>query len=207
MGKKSNTFIISAPSGAGKSTLIQLLLAQNQRLFFSISHTTRPARNGERNGNEYFFITQEEFKNKIAAEEFLECAEVHGYFYGTSKKMLQEAESRGSDLVLDIDVQGAVKAKSLLPEATSIFILPPSYEVLKDRLQRRKKDSEEQIAKRLDNAREEIRFAYQYDFIVINHELHAAFEDLNSIIRSHSCRKQNLTAEVEAIAQSFSSKK
>jgi guanylate kinase len=201
--RKNNIFIISAPSGAGKSTLVELLLSQNRDLFFSISHTTRPARPGEMNGVEYFFISEENFRKMIQEEEFFEWAEVHGYYYGTSREMLKKAEGRGSDLILDIDVQGAMKAKQIFPEATSIFILPPSFEVLRERLQRRQKDTEQQIAKRIENARQEIQYCHQYDYIVINRELHAAFEDLSSIIRSQSCRRENLSGEVAAIIQSF----
>ena len=203
MGRRSSIFIISAPSGAGKSTLIQLLLAQNSNLFFSISHTTRPAREGEINGNEYFFVSEPQFRRMMEAEEFLEWAEVHGYYYGTSKEMLTRAESEGRDLVLDIDVQGASKVKKMLTQATSIFILPPSFEVLHDRLQRRKKDTPEQIERRMENARQEIRFADDYDYIIINHELHTAFEDLSCIIRSQACRRENLAGEIEEILRSF----
>ncbi len=201
--RKNNILIISAPSGAGKSTLVELLLSQNKELFFSISHTTRPPRPGEMDGIEYFFVSEENFKRMIQEEEFFEWAQVHGYYYGTSKTMLKKAENRHSDLILDIDVQGAAKVKQILPEATSIFILPPSFEVLRERLQRRQKDTEQQIAKRIENARQEIQYCHQYDYIVINHELHAAFEDLSSIIRSQSCRRENLSKEIGHILKSF----
>ena len=204
MPRKNNIFIISAPSGSGKSTLIQLLLAQNQQLFFSISHTTRPPRPGEMDGNEYFFVPDESFKKMIHAEEFIEWAQVHGYYYGTSREILKKAEFSGRDLVLDIDVQGAENVKRILPDATSIFILPPSFKVLQERLQRRQKDTEAQIARRMENARLEIRYSEQYDYIIINHDLHAAFEDLNSIIRGQSCRRENLIEEVQKIIESFS---
>ena len=201
--RRNNVFIISAPSGAGKSTLVELLLSQNKELFFSISHTTRPPRPGEMDGIEYFFVSEERFKKMMQEEEFFEWAEVHGYYYGTSRGMLKQAESRGSDLILDIDVQGAMKVKQILPDATSIFILPPSFEVLRERLQRRQKDTDQQIAKRIENARQEIQYCYQYDYIVINRELHAAFEDLSSIIRSQSCKRENLTDEIGEILKSF----
>jgi guanylate kinase len=201
--RKNNIFIISAPSGAGKSTLVELLLSQNKELFFSISHTTRPARPGEMNGVEYFFVSEDSFRQMIQEEEFFEWAQVHGYYYGTSRGMVKQAEHRGNDLILDIDVQGAMKVKQLFPEATSIFILPPSFEVLRERLQRRQKDTEQQIAKRIENARQEIQYCYQYDYIVINRELHAAFEDLSSIIRSQSCRRENLSEEIGIIMKSF----
>jgi guanylate kinase len=201
--RKNSIFIISAPSGAGKSTLVELLLSQNKELFFSISHTTRPPRPGEMNGKEYFFVSEENFRKMIEERELFEWAQVHGYYYGTSRGMLKQAESRGNDLILDIDVQGATKVKQILPDATSIFILPPSFDVLRERLQRRQKDTEQQIAKRIENARQEIQYCHEYDYIVINHELHAAFEDLSSIIRSQSCRRENLSGEIGEILKSF----
>ncbi|MCI0411370.1 guanylate kinase [bacterium] len=201
--RKNSVFIISAPSGAGKSTLVELLLSQNKELFFSISHTTRPPRPGEMNGVEYFFVSDENFRKMIQDDEFFEWAQVHSYYYGTSKTMLEKAENRRSDLILDIDVQGAMKVKQILPDATSIFILPPSFEVLRERLQRRQKDTEQQIAKRIENARQEIQYCHQYDYIVINRELHAAFEDLSSIIRSQGCLRENLYDEVATIIKSF----
>jgi guanylate kinase len=203
MSRRNNIFIISAPSGAGKSTLVELLLSQNKQLFFSISHTTRPPRPGEVNGVEYFFVSEENFGKMMEAEELLEWAQVHGYYYGTSNAMLKKAEALGCDLILDIDVQGTAKVKQILPEAISIFILPPSFEVLRERLHRRQKDTEEQIARRIENARQEIRYCYQYDYIIINRELHAAFEDLSSIIRSQSCRRENLADEIGTILKSF----
>jgi guanylate kinase len=203
MGRKNNTFIISAPSGAGKSTLIQLLLSQNANLFFSISHTTRPPREGELDGNEYYFISEQEFQRMIERGEFLESANVHGYFYGTSRQMLNRAELAAKDLVLDIDVQGSAKVKKLLPEATSIFILPPSFEVLRERLVRRQKDTEDQINRRMENARQEIQYAEDYDYIIINHELHAAFDNLSCIIHSQACRRQNLAVQIDEIVRSF----
>jgi guanylate kinase len=172
-------------------------------LFFSISHTTRPARVGEMDGNEYFFVAEKEFKKMIEDGNLLEWAQVHGYYYGTSKKMLEKAEALGKDLILDIDVQGSAKIKQILPEATSIFILPPSYEVLRERLERRQKDPQDQIARRMENARQEIRYSRHYDYIIINRDLNAAFEDLNSIIKSQRCRKEAVAEEVEKIIQSF----
>ena len=201
--RKSNVFIISAPSGAGKSTLIQRLLAQNQRLFFSISHTTRPPRQGEIDGIEYFFVTEERFRKMIAEEQLLEWAEVHSFFYGTSREMLHKASMQGCDLILDIDVQGAAKIKKLLPEAVSIFILPPSFEALRERLQRRRQDADEQIATRIENARQEIRHCNEYDYVIINHDVEAAFHDLNCIVKTQRYKSENLTEEIGSILKSF----
>lgn len=201
--KRSNVFIISAPSGAGKSTLIQRLLAQNSNFLFSISHTTRAPRQGETNGVDYFFVSEEIFRNMIAKEELLEWAEVHGAFYGTSKKMVEQAAEQGCDLILDIDVQGAAKVKKLLPDAISIFILPPSYQALLERLRLRQKDTEEQIAKRIENARQEIQHCSEYDYIIINHSIDTAFDDLNCIVSSQHHTRESQHDEISAILKSF----
>jgi guanylate kinase len=201
--RRSNVFIISAPSGAGKSTLIQRLLAQNGNLLFSVSHTTRVPREGETNGVEYFFVSKEQFKKMIENNELLEWAEVHGSFYGTSKEMLSKAAAQGCDLVLDIDVQGAAKVKLLLAGAISIFILPPSFEALRERLRLRRQDTEEQIAKRIENAREEIQHCNEYDYIIINHDIDNAFDDLNCIVSSQSRRREHQREEIDAILKSF----
>jgi guanylate kinase len=203
MQRKNSIFIISAPSGAGKSSLIQLLLAQNTNLCFSISHTTRPPRTGEIDGVEYFFISEEQFHEMIRKDELLEWAQVHGYYYGTSRGMPEKAQTLGKDLILDIDVQGATRVKEILPEAISIFVLPPSYDVLYQRLVQRKKDTEQQIAKRMENARQEIALCHQYDYIVINTDLQTAFEDLNCILQSQRCRRENMLEQIREILHSF----
>jgi guanylate kinase len=201
--RKSSLFIISAPSGAGKSTLIQRLLAGNTNLLFSISHTTRLPREGEQNGVDYFFVTDPQFKKMIENNELLEWAEVHGFFYGTSREMLTRASVQGCDLILDIDVQGATKVKKLLPDTISIFILPPSFEALRERLRLRRKDTEEQIAKRIENARGEIQHCNEYDYIIINHQIDTAFEDLNCIVSSQNQRRDHQQEEINAILKSF----
>src|SRR4030095_8192095 len=150
MPEKSNVFILSAPSGAGKSTLIQLLFQEISGLHFSISHTTRPPREGETDGVEYFFVSEQRFREMIESNQFLEWAHVHGYFYGTSHEMVSEAAEQGKDLLLDIDIQGAAKVRARLPEAVSIFIFPPSYEDLRRRLVERGTDSPEQILQRIE---------------------------------------------------------
>ncbi len=201
--RKNNIFILSAPSGAGKSTLIQLLLARDSSLLFSISHTTRPPRGGEKHGVDYYFVSTAEFESMSNAGQFLEWAPVHGYFYGTSRTMVREAEAAGKDLVLDIDVQGAAQVRKDVPDAISIFILPPSYDVLKSRLEQRQKDSAEVVHKRLERARNEIEHCREYDYIVINEDLNDAFEDLRSIIRGQRLRKDRLEDRIEIILKSF----
>ncbi|HSE40761.1 MAG TPA: guanylate kinase, partial [Acidobacteriota bacterium] len=166
--QRNNVFIISAPSGSGKTTLIDLLLSENPSLMFSISHTTRPPRPGERNGVEYFFINEDEFLKMIQEDRFLEWAKVHGHFYGTSREMVERAQKDGRDLILDIDVQGAEQVRKKMPDAISIFILPPSYEALQRRLLARQKDTEDVMLKRLQNAKKEILRFGEFDYIIIN---------------------------------------
>jgi len=203
MPENSNVFILSAPSGAGKSTLIQLLFQEISGLYFSISHTTRPPREGETNRVEYFFVSEQRFRDMIESNQFLEWAHVHGYYYGTSHQMVKEAAEQGKDLLLDIDIQGAAKVRAKLPEAASIFIFPPSYEALRRRLIERRTDSPEQILQRIENARQEIEHYAEYDYIILNEDLAEACKNLASIIRSHRCRRKVQTEKIEKILKSF----
>jgi guanylate kinase len=201
--QKNNVFIISAPSGSGKTTLIDLLLKQNPSLMFSISHTTRPPRTGERDGIEYFFVSEQRFEQMIRDDRFVEWAEVHGHYYGTSREMLFQAEKDHRDVILDIDVQGAAQVRQKMPQAISIFILPPSYEALKTRLLSRQKDSKEVMFKRLDNARKEIRRYSEFDYIIINDDLQSALSSLSSIITSSNSLREKQIDRIEAILKSF----
>jgi guanylate kinase len=203
MSGKNNIFIISAPSGAGKSTLIQLLIEQNHKLTFSVSHTTRPPRSGEADGVDYYFVQEEQFRRMIEKGELLEWAQVHDYLYGTSRLMLEKAAKSGTDLILDIDVQGAMQVKKLIPDAISIFILPPSFESLRDRLLHRRKDTDQQIARRIENAKREISHCKEYDYIIINRDVKVAFDDLSCILRSQRLRRENQEKEIEGIMRSF----
>ncbi len=178
----SIVFIVSAPSGSGKSTLVNVLLTLVRHLDFSISYTTRPPRGSEKNGKEYFFVTKEEFEAMVAADEFLEHAKVFGKSYGTARRFLREAEAAGHDLLLDIDVQGAAQIKKKIPEAVSIFVLPPGREQLEWRLRNRGQDSEEEIRRRLDTARREIEQYTQYDYILINDKIEQAADELKAIV-------------------------
>jgi guanylate kinase len=192
---KPLVFIISAPSGSGKSTLVNRVRTDIPNLSFSISYTTRPSRGSERNGYEYYFVSREEFERMIAKDDFLEYAQVFGNYYGTAQRFLREAEARGNDLLLDIDVQGAEQVKKKLPEARSIFILPPSHDELKRRLERRTRAEEElrtektppevlhqTIQKRLDGARREIENYPKYDYILVNDRLEDSIEHLEAIL-------------------------
>lgn len=178
----SIVYIVSAPSGSGKSTLVNELFKVVKGLDFSISYTTRPPRGSEQNGKEYFFVSKEEFQAIIAADEFLEYANVFGNYYGTARRFLREAETKGNDLLLDIDVQGAQQIKKRLPEAVSIFILPPDRDTLEWRLRNRGLDSEAVILRRLDTARREIENYSKYDYILVNRQLERSTDELKAVV-------------------------
>jgi len=178
----STLFIISGPSGCGKSTLVGLLRRSLTDLDYSISYTTRPPRGNERNGREYYFISREEFERMIAAQEFLECADVFGNYYGTVRRLLRVAEDR--DLLLDIDVQGAEQIKKIIPEAVSIFILPPSRENLERRLRNRGLDTEDVIRRRLFTTSREIENSQKYDHVLVNDRLEKCADELRAIVLS-----------------------
>ncbi|HYL91966.1 MAG TPA: guanylate kinase [Alphaproteobacteria bacterium] len=179
-------YIISAPSGSGKSTLVNELRTLVPRLEFSISYTTRPPRGSEQDGREYHFISRDEFRARITRNEFLEYAEVFGNYYGTAKSVLQQAEQRGNDLLLDIDVQGERLVKQSMPSAVSIFVLPPSRSELESRLRKRSLSenmrSEEVIRRRLDTARKEIENYPNYDYILVNDHLEQSVDWLQAIV-------------------------
>jgi guanylate kinase len=178
----SIVYIVSAPSGSGKSTLVAELLKTVRKLDFSISYTTRPARRTEQNRKEYYFVSREEFAAMIAANEFLEYADVFGNCYGTARRFLREAEQHGNDLLLDIDVQGAEQIQQKIPDAVSIFILPPDWQTLESRLRNRGSDSEEVIRRRLDTARREIENYSKYDYILVNNLLEQSADQLKDIV-------------------------
>ena len=199
----TSVFIISAPSGSGKSTLVHRVLKAVPGLTFSISYTTREPRPTETNGVDYNFISRQEFEARLARGEFLEHAQVFGNYYGTNRGTLQAAIQAGHDLVLDIDVQGARQLKVAIPEAISIFVLPPSREVLEQRLRARSQDSEEVIQRRLKGAAEEVRNYIQYDYVLINREIEDSAARLESIVRAERLRKARMEEEVRPILESF----
>jgi guanylate kinase len=196
-------FIISAPSGSGKSTLTHRLVTEVPNLRFSISYTTRPPRGLERDGKDYFFISKDDFEARIASGEFLEHAEVFGHFYGTHASELQRAATDGFDLILDIDVQGARQLKEKIPAAVSIFILPPSRQVLEERLRARSQDSEPVIARRLHDAAEEIRNYSHYDYVLVNGQVEASVETLTSIVKATRSRRDRMEREIRPILETF----
>lgn len=185
MSIKGNLFIVSAPSGAGKTSLLKALTAKDDGVFTSVSTTTRLIRKGEVDTVDYHFVSITEFNRLIEQGDFLEHAEVFGNFYGTSKNRLNEALELGDDLVLEIDWQGAQQIREQLPEAISIFILPPSRDELASRLTGRGQDNAEIIEKRMSSAIEEISHYNEYDFLVINDDFDIALNDLESIIIAH----------------------
>ena len=222
---KPLVFIISAPSGSGKSTLTNELLKLVPNLDFSISYTTRAPRGSEQQGKQYHFIDVDEFNRMIAAEEFLEHANVHGNCYGTSRQFLREAGSHGHDLLLDIDVQGAAQIKKNLTDAISIFVLPPDREMLEWRLKNRGEDPEPVIQRRLIAASREIAEYDKYDYVLINDKLNESCEKLRAIVLAErlrraeraltvqerrivdlaeSCRLANVRERVQPILSSFS---
>lgn len=184
-------FIISAPSGAGKTTLVKRVMEQLTGLQFSISHTTRSPRVNEKNGKDYHFISTTTFQQMVERDEFLEWAEVLGNYYGTTQVNIKDLESVGLDLILDIDTQGARKVLKKVDQAILIYILPPSLEVLQERLVKRGLDTPEMIRFRLDNARRDIQEASWYHYIFVNDRIEDAIEKLKSIIIAERCRRDN----------------
>lgn len=179
-----NLYIVAAPSGAGKTTLVRMLLDQEESVHLSISYTTRGPRPGEVDGREYRFVDTSTFGAMIENHEFLEWAEVHGNFYGTSKKWIADQLTAGADVLLEIDWQGAQQVRTLFPEAIGIFILPPSLEELKLRLTGRGTDSADVIARRLAAAQAEMRHVGEFDYVIINDQLAQALEDLRAVVRA-----------------------
>jgi guanylate kinase len=195
--RKPIVYIISAPSGSGKSTLVNELLKLVPDLDFSISYTTRAPRGSERNGKQYHFVTREEFQRMVDTGEFLEHATFDGNLYGTARRYLAEAERKGRDLLLDIDVQGAAQIQNKLPDAVSIFVLPPDKKTLEWRLRKRSEDREEVIQRRLDTAGREIEEYDRYNFILINDQLEKSIEGLEGIVLSERLRRAGTTLSSE----------
>jgi guanylate kinase len=200
---KPIVYIISAPSGSGKSTLVNELLKLVPELDFSISYTTRFPRGSEQNGKQYHFISHQEFEQMIQAGEFLEHANFDGNYYGTARRFLEETGQKGHDLLLDIDVQGAQQIKQNLPEAVSIFVLPPDRKTLEWRLRKRSEDAEAVIARRLVAASREIENYDKYDYILINDDLEESIDSLEAIVLSERLRRlaSPLSAEEKKIVE------
>jgi guanylate kinase len=177
-------YVIVAPSGAGKSSLVNALLEREPDIGLSISTTTRAPRPGEESGREYFFVSREEFAQMVERGEFLEHAEVYGNFYGTSRRWIEKTRAKGSDVLLEIDWQGARSVKQLFRDMTYIYILPPSIDVLRERLVKRGKDSKTVIERRLAEAREDLKHVHEADYVIINEDFGVALTDLQSVVRA-----------------------
>jgi guanylate kinase len=185
-------FVVSAPSGAGKTTLCKGITDSLENLTHSISYTTRKPRPGETDGRDYYFVTEDRFRDMVQAGDFAEYAEVHANLYGTSKRVLDDMIGEGIDVILDIDTQGARQIKSHFATAVFVFIMPPSMAILEERLRNRKSDREDEIRKRMRRAVEEIRDYGLYDYIVVNRDFERALSELRSIVVAERCRTKLL---------------
>lgn len=197
--RKGKTFIISGPSGVGKSTVLNALMKKRSNLYFSVSATTRQPREGEKDGQHYHFIDAETFRAMLGRDEFLEHAEYVGNFYGTPKRYVDEAMEQGRDVILDIEIQGAMQVCEKRPETVRIFIAPPSWKELERRLTERGTDSPEKVQKRLLRAKVELNSASSYDYFVINDSVDKAVEELDAILCAEHCRAADRISEIEGM--------
>ena len=200
---KGNLVIISSPSGGGKGTLIREVRAAMPDIAYSVSLTTRAPRWGEEDGRDYHFVTENEFNDCIESDGFLEYAEVHGNMYGTSKAQTERFTAEGRDVILEIDVQGAKSVLEKAPDAVSIFILPPSFEIMRARLTSRNTEDAADLELRLKNSREEVRFFERFKYIVVNDEVHTASRAIASIILAERHLTSRQTGSIQAILDSF----
>jgi guanylate kinase len=198
-----NAIVVSAPSGSGKSTVLRRVLDELDGIRFSVSHTTRPPRPGEREGVEYHFVERPAFEALRAEGALLEWAEVHGQLYGTARAEYEAAQREGVDLLMDLDVQGAAQVRLRIPEAVTVFILPPSFADLEQRLRGRGQDGEGAIRRRLEAAREEMDLFDSYDHTLINDRLESCVEDLKAVIRAARSRTRGMRQAARRILATF----
>jgi guanylate kinase len=196
-------FVVSSPSGGGKGTLIRRVLNKVPDLSYSVSFTTRSPRSGEVDGREYFFVTTEKFEEMVASNEFLEWAHVHGKLYGTGHRQLNREISEGRDIILEVDVQGAASVRELVDDAVSVFILPPSFAILKQRLIARGTDSAEELDLRLRNAPTELEHYSNFQYVVINDDADRAAEQLASIVYAERARLRRQQPRVKQLVEAF----
>lgn len=180
--------VLSGPSGAGKGTLSKLLLKEMPDIYYSVSVTTRPKRSEEEEGNNYFFADEDTFKEMINKEEFLEWANVYGNYYGSPKKNIRNQLEKGKDVLLELDIQGALQIKNQVPESLFIFVVPPSLNELRKRIEKRGADTKEDIEKRLQCVHNELSYVSEYDYVIVNDNVYSALEKLKSIIIAEKCR-------------------
>jgi len=197
--KKGKLFVITAPSGTGKTTIIDIIRKKVEGIGYSVSHTTRPPRRGEVNGVHYCFVAREDFEKMIEANEFVEWAIVYDHLYGTPVSSVESTLSSGKDLLLDLDIQGAQEIKKQFPEATLIFILPPSLKILHERLKRRSAQDDTNIALRMEKTVEEIKKCRDYDFLIINDDLNQAAREVEAIIVAQRARTERRFPLVQEI--------
>ena len=195
-----NLFVVAAPSGAGKSSLVKALLELDSRVQLSISHTTRAPRGQEKNGREYHFVSSQQFDSMVSEDAFVEWAQVHSQRYGTSKAAIEDRMTSGADVILEIDFQGAIQIKNIFSNAICIFILPPSWEELRSRLERRGEDSPDIIEMRMKNAAIEVAQVGKFDFVIINELFDTALFDLKAIVHS---QRLKVAAQRRARAETF----
>ncbi len=200
MDYPGNLFVVAAPSGAGKSSLVKALMEIDSRIQPAVSHTTRPPRGQEKHGREYFFVSSLEFDAMVLRDSFLEWAHVHGHRYGTSRQAIEERMAQGADVILEIDFQGAINIKRIFTNAVLIFVLPPSWDELRSRLQRRGEDTAEVIELRLKNAALEMAQAREFDFVIINELFERAVFDLKTIVHA---QRLKFAAQRTARAETF----
>jgi len=200
---RANLYIVSAPSGSGKTTLLQSLLKTFKDLKFSVSHTTRQPRQGERDGVDYFFTGKTQFREMADRDEFLEWAEYYGQLYGTSRAFVEQHVNAGRDVILDIDVNGAQQVKARIADAITVFIMPPSFAELERRLRARRQESDEAINRRLEIARSEISVCRSYDYIVVNDVLEDSVQTLEAVVRAGRARPWRQQPRIEEIIASF----
>ncbi len=196
-------FVVSSPSGGGKGTLIQHVLKKVPNLSYSVSFTTRTPRNGEVNGREYFFVSREDFEAMVAAGEFLEWAHVHGKLYGTAGKQVAQEIAEGRDIILEVDVQGAASVRTLMADSVSIFILPPSFEVLKERLRARGTDSAEELDLRLRRAPFELKDYSAFEYVILNDDVDRAANQMAAIIHAERARLRRQEKQVRQVVEAF----
>lgn len=196
-------YIITGPSGTGKTTLLTRLVDEDACLFFSVSHTTRQPRQGEKNGRDYHFVAEAPFRELVRQGAFLEWAEVHHHLYGTTRESVENSIQNGLDVLLDIDVAGAAQVRQRLPAAISIFLLPPDYPTLAARLKKRAKNTPTSIQKRLFNARAEILQAPKYDYVLVNDHLESCYQKLKMLIEAQRCRSSRNQIMIRKIIESF----
>ncbi len=196
---KGNLYIISAPSGAGKTSLVKELVSNLDDLIVSVSHTTRQMRDGEIHGKDYFFVDVEQFKTMRDENAFLECAQVFDNFYGTAQQTVEANLAQGQDVILEIDWQGAEQVRKLIPAALSIFILPPSIEVLQQRLENRGKDDAQIIARRMKDAVTEMSHYPEFDYLVVNDDFSVALNALKSIVVANRLKQARQTAVLQLL--------